>query len=669
MPLDIRRLLKHLRQVLPLLLAAALAAPAGAAGAADLTEMDLESLMDVTVVGASRYAQRSVEAPTYASVVTAEDIRRNGYRNLADILQALPGIYLMSDRATEHVGFRGFLAPGDYNSRILLLVDGHRTNNSVYHHAMVGNDFPVDIDLIERVEVVRGPNSSLYGSNAFFGVVNVITKRGRDIDGAELAGSAGRWRTFQGRATCGRNSAGGPEALVSGTMSDSRGQNLYYKEYDNTANNNGLAEDNDGEKVDSLFAKVSWGDFTLEGVRSYRRKELPTGAFNTAFDDDRNRFTTGSGYLDLRYEKNLYNGVDLMARTYIDYFHYDGNYIYPSGLNKNMADGLTWGAELKGVTTVRDRHRLTAGGEFRDDFRMDQKNYFAGSAPALDSRQSSRTWAGYLQDDFRIHPKLILNAGVRYDRYSTFGGTTNPRLGLIWMPLGKTAAKLLYGEAFRGPNAYEMFFGNVGWVKSNPDVKPESIKSYEAVLEQFAETRGADWKLTAAAYHYRIEDLITMRRDPSDGRYFFGNNESIDADGVELELEGKLAGGVEGRVSYARQRAEYRETGETVPNSPRDMAKINLVLPLVPGKLLFSPEMQYIGARKALPDKASDSVGGYAVANATLLAKKLPWGLELSASVYNLFDREYADPAAASHRQESIPQDGRNYRLKAVCRF
>ena len=139
--------------------------------------MSLESLMDVTVVGASRYEQKSSEAPTYASVVTAEDIRRNGYRNLADLLRTLPGVFITNDRNYSTSGIRGFLPAGDYNSRVLLLVDGHRINNSIYDQAMIGNDFPVDIDLVERVEVVRGPSSSLYGSNAFFGVINVITKR------------------------------------------------------------------------------------------------------------------------------------------------------------------------------------------------------------------------------------------------------------------------------------------------------------------------------------------------------------------------------------------------------------------------------------------------------------------------------------------------------------
>jgi len=667
---DVRALLLRLPRLLFLLLAALTAVPAVAA---DLLDMSLESLMNVTVVGASRYEQKITEAPSYASIVTAEDIKKNGYRNLGDLLRTLPGVYVSYNRIFPTVGFRGFLVPGSFNSRVLLLVDGHVVNNSVYEHAPVGNDFPVDIDLVERVEVVRGPSSSLYGANAFFGVINVITKRGGNIDGVEASGSAGSWRTFAGRATLGKEFSGGAELLLSGSAAGSEGQDLYFPEYDNTATNNGVAENDDHEKYNSLFAKASWGDFTFEAVRAYRKKDLPTGQYGTAFDDDRTNAEDLSGYVDLRYEKDLANGVNVLARSYFDHFSYNGDAIYsfdPSLVNKNRGDSESWGVELKAVAKVRERHRVTAGGEFRYDFRKDQQNFYEGISPAnLDSRQSSKEWAAYLQDEFRIHPKLILNAGVRYDHYSTFGGTTNPRLGLIWMPREKTAAKLLYGRAFRSPNSFEMYFGNIGWVKPNPGVRPETIHSYEAILEQYAQGLGADWKFTAAAYHYRIKGLITLQADPADGQYFFGNNQSIEADGMELEAEGKLSGGIEGRASYAFQRAEYTDTGSTIPNSPKHMAKLNLSFPLLAGKLYLSPEAQYVGRRQNTAGKTQGTVQGYFVANATLLARELPWGLELSASVYNLFDQDYADLAGAENLQNSLPQDGRSYRIKATARF
>ena len=553
-------------RILLLLLAALPILPADAA---DLMEMSLESLMNVTVKGASRYEQKSSEAPTNASIVTASDIRKYGYRTLADVLRSLPGIFTTNDRNYTYLGIRGFQPPGDFNTRLLLLVDGHRINNAIYDHAMIGEEFPVDIDLIERVEVVRGPSSSLYGSNAFFGVINVITKRAYDLDGAELSGSAGSWRTFKGRATAGKDFLmKETEILLSGTVSRSHGQDLYFPEFDDPATNNGMAEDADGERLHQLFGKFAWHDFTLEGVHGYRRKTIPTASYSTVFNDPGTYTGERLSYMDLNYDKGLSDNSSLLARVYYDYYYYWGDYILdyagaPFVSNKDYAKSQSLGAELKTTARLGERHRVTLGGEYRDDFRKDQRNFDVDGV-YTDSEQSSKQWALYLQDEFRIHPKLILNAGVRYDHYSNFGGTTNPRVGLIWMPREKTVAKLLYGRAFRIPNAYELYYGDHLTMAPNPDLEPETIYSYEAILEQYFEGLGGSWKASVSTFHYRINDLITSRLDEQ-GAAVFGNNDSIETNGIELELGGKLSNGIEGRASYAWQRAEYASTKETPP--------------------------------------------------------------------------------------------------------
>src|SRR5579864_9647263 len=157
----------------------------------DLTSQSLEDLMNMQVYSASKHLQSTSEAPSSVTVITADEIQRYGYRTLADILQTVRGFFVTYDRDYSSVGVRGFARPGDYNTRILLLVDGHRLNDNVFDEAMIGTEFPVDIDLIERVEVIRGPVSSLYGSNALFAVVNVITKRGDDLKGLEVSSEAG----------------------------------------------------------------------------------------------------------------------------------------------------------------------------------------------------------------------------------------------------------------------------------------------------------------------------------------------------------------------------------------------------------------------------------------------------------------------------------------------
>lgn len=131
----------------------------------DLTGLSIEDLMKIevaSVYGASRFVQKVTEAPASIAIVTSEDIRTYGYRNLSDVLKSVRGIYVNYDRNYDYLGIRGFARPGDYNTHILLLVNGHRLNDNVYDTAPIGADFPLDINLIDRVEIIRGPSSSIY---------------------------------------------------------------------------------------------------------------------------------------------------------------------------------------------------------------------------------------------------------------------------------------------------------------------------------------------------------------------------------------------------------------------------------------------------------------------------------------------------------------------------
>ncbi len=173
------------------------------------------------------------------SIITADDIKTYGYTTLAEALRSVRGFYVSHLRAYTDLGARGFARPGDYNTRVLLLVDGHRISDNVYSSALIGAEFPISVDLIDRIEVIRGPSSSLYGTNAFFGVVNVVTKRGSDLNGAELATEVASYGTYRGRVSYGRTFANGLDLLVSASVHDSKGHDkLYFKEFDAPETNN-----------------------------------------------------------------------------------------------------------------------------------------------------------------------------------------------------------------------------------------------------------------------------------------------------------------------------------------------------------------------------------------------------------------------------------------------
>src|SRR5688572_7027104 len=199
----------------------------------DYTALSLEELGRVDLVyAASRHAQTRGEAPSSVSIVTAEEIRRHGYRTLGDVLRSVGSFYLTDDRNYGYVGVRGFGRPGDYNTRILVLVDGIRVNEPVYDASYVGREFVLDPAAIDRVEIVRGPGASMYGNSAFFAVVNVVTKQGRQLRGGELSVSGGSFEDVGGRLTWGTATPGGLDVLASVSASHLGGRTLYFPEFD-----------------------------------------------------------------------------------------------------------------------------------------------------------------------------------------------------------------------------------------------------------------------------------------------------------------------------------------------------------------------------------------------------------------------------------------------------
>ncbi len=641
----------------------------------DFTQLNLEQLMAVKVpmvYGASKHEQKATEAPSSVSIVTQGEIQRFGHRTLADILRSVRDFYVTSDRNYGYIGVRGFNRPGDFGGRVLILVDGQRLNEPLYDSAFNLTDFILDVDLIDRVEVIRGPGSSLYGNNAFFAVINVITRRGHDVQGAEVSGAAGTFDTYQGRFTYGNRFTNGLELLLSGSIYNSEGPDrLFFKEYNQPANNDGIAQERDGDQSHSFLGTLSWKDFTLQGAYVSREKQVPTGAFGTIFNDPRFHTVDTRSYVNLTWAHEFAHDLAMKARLYYDYYRYNADYPYagvnpgePSVLNRDRAVAEWMGEDVQVTKTVLDKHRLTLGGEFREDFRLDQANFdVEPRADYLDSRRDAYSFGLYAQDEYAILTNLILNAGVRYDHFSTFGDTANPRAALIYSPWTKTTFKLLYGQAFRAPNDNELFYSGV-FQKTNPSLKPERIRSYEFVYEQ---ELPANHRFTLSGFYNQIEDLISQARDPSDGLIFYRNIESAETKGISVGLEGRYAGGWLARASYTLQRTEDTDTGEELSNSPRHLAKFNLLAPLYRDKIFTGIEVQYSSSVKTL---AGRQAGEYYLVNWTLFSQKLVKGLELSASIYNLFDRKYGFPGAEEHVPvDVIAQDGRSFRVKLTYRF
>jgi outer membrane receptor protein involved in Fe transport len=680
--------------ILALLLAASggviASAPAAASGASaptdpqpsatDLADLSLEQLLDVRVSAASRFEQRASEAPSAVRVITAEEIRAFGWRTLADALGSLPGLFSSYDRSYTYLGARGFLRPGDYGSRFLLLVDGHRLNEPIYEQATVGNEFPLGVDLIERIEYVPGPGSSVFGSNAFFGVVNVITRRGANYDGrAQATVEAGSDGHRGIAARYGRSGAGG-DLLIGASFLDVDGDDLYFPEFDTPEDNHGVAEGRDGERARKFFLKAERGPLALSLIHSNREKDTPTASYAQRFNDPRSRERDEWSLLGLNYRGQPNAATQTNAHALFGAYDYHGAFVYdypPVTVNRDVGRARWIGIGGSVVTTAFAGHKLLFGVDAQLDLARDQYNFDEEPhAESLADERSGYRGGVFVEDEMALGENLLLNAGLRYDRDSVSGGNLSPRVALIhrWSP--DATLKLIYGSAYRSPNAYELYYHagdgeEDGSQLANPDLEAERIRAAEIA---WSRRFGGRTQLQASVYRYHIAGLITQVADDSsaatmdepllaDGALVFRNVDRAYASGLELSGDHRWPGGARVRVGYGYARVEDG-MGDTPANSPRHTAGLNLSVPLSGERLLAGFEARHVGSRRG--DYAP--VDAYTVANLTLTWRPATaW--ELQGGIRNLFDERYADPAGPSYLQNAIEQDGRTFLLRATYGF
>jgi iron complex outermembrane receptor protein len=633
-----------------------------------LATLELEDLMKVevqAVFGASKFVQTVLDAPSAVSLVTARDIETFGYRTLGEIIRSVPGFNVTYDRNYTYVGVRGFQRLGDYNSRVLVLVDGHRLNDPIYDMAYLGTEFPIDVQLIDRVELIRGPAASIYGTNAFFAVINVITRTGQDLGGLQGSADAGSLRTWAGRATFGRSTARGLNVLLSGSRYHSAGQSqLYFPEYDDPATNHGIAQDMDGDDSTHLFGSIAFKGFLLQGVYGTRTKTVPTASYGSWFNDPRFTTTDAQGWIDLRYVRAIRAQTQVTGRLHYDEDNYSGR--YPSNSSETNEPSISvfgdygragwWGASADINAVVAERHKIAAGVEYRDNFRLNQGGFdVASGAVYLDDRRQTRYGSAFVEDQFTLSPKLLLNGGIRADHYEGFGLTTNPRLALIFKPVEKTAIKAIWGTAFRAPNAYERYYSS-DIVDPNPALRPETIRTGEIVFEKYVADH---YRFMVNGYYSRIRGLISQTLDTS-GHLTFQNLDAASTRGVEVEGEGRWPSGLTSRISYSHQSATDLMTHMPLVNSARQLATANLTVPLFRHHVLAGIDLHAVGRVQTLNGSFTH---GFVVPNLTLTTRDSNRGFHLAASVYNLLNSTYGYPGGEEHAQNIIYQDGRTFRV------
>ena len=459
----------------------------------DLTELSLEQLMDVSIVSASRFSQKLSEVPSAVTVISRGDIQQYGWSTLAEAVRSVPGFYISSDRAYNYIGARGFARPQDYNSRVLLLIDGQRTNDAVYDMAYVGTESLIDIDLVERIEVVRGPGSSVYGGNALFGVINIITRTAQQIDGAELGAAYSSFNTIYGRATYGKRLDNGAEIVASVSGMDSKGPDLYFPEFDAPETNFGRTSGTAFDRNSRFFAKLSQDGLSLTAAASQRQNGNPAASFGVEFDDPANKQGDSQAYVNLGYTRQISADSEVSARLFWGEYRYDGSGTYAAAIvgdppvsNRDRAHAEWWGSEVKLVTAWSARNKLVSGIEYQNSYRQKQWVYDVDPYQSyLDDLRDIQRSGVFAQNDFQWTDSLKVSVGGRYDKVGTAAGEFSPRLGLVYRSSEPTVWRLLYGSAFRPANVYEKFYSYPAQQIANDSLLPEKLKTWEAGVEHY----------------------------------------------------------------------------------------------------------------------------------------------------------------------------------------
>jgi len=623
----------------------------------DFTGLSLEELLQVELVyAASRRAQSVGEAPSMVTVIGRDEIRRQGYRTMADLFRAVPGFYVTSDHNYTYLGVRGFARPGDYNVRVLVLLNGVRLNDNIYDGVLLGNDFVIDLELVERVEIARGPAASLYGNNAFFAVVNVVTRKGSELHQAELAAEGGSFGERRARATWGTRLRSGLDLVASASTMRLDGQDLCFDEY---AAEGRCARGLNGESNQRGFLSAAWGGFQAQAVHNWRRKEIPTGAYATVFGDPRNRTWDTLTRTSVQYSRSG-EGTNVAARVDHGRYRYAGHYVFtdtPDSPYQDEAKGRWWTFDGSASRPLGTRHLVTAGGELQWDDHMDQRAWDAASGETLlDVRAAGHRWGVYAQDEMRLSERLRAQVGLRHDVTDSGVRRTSPRVGLVHSgPRG--SVKLLYGTAFRAPNEYERSY----YETQTAALRVESIRTLELVAER---SLGARARVSAAAFDNRIDDLVMLSGEASALRFVNGGR--IRSRGLELVGDWRGSNGTRGRLSYTFQRTTDVATGRALSNSPAHLLKANVDAPLLGQRLWLGSGVQYTSTRVTL---AGSTLPGFAVADLTLKAPAVRPGFDLTLGISNLLDARYAQPGSEEHRQDALVQGGRAVALEAAWRF
>ena len=633
----------------------------------DLTALSLEQLLDLHVEAAALHPQTLEDAPASVTILTAEDLRKYGYRTLGEALASVRGFYTSYDRSYHSVGVRGFNVPGDYASRFLIMVNGHNMADHIFDSMLwFGVDFPIEMNLIKQIEIIRGPSSALYGSNGIFATINIVTKTPEEAGPPALTTDTGSYGEKKAQIMVAEPLGKNASFLFSGSVFNNAGESpLSFPAFNMPGNNNGQALNMDSEKGYHFFGTLLWRNWTVTAVLSDRNKIQPISWGPTIFNDRGTQLMESAGYVEAAYQRELAHGT-LNWRTYFNADHLRGRFDYPldtpSGSvvedNRTFSESDWIGTRVSYRFDVSRLGTFTAGAEGTIDLRAYQGSVDVAPAPMvfvnIDKRD--RTLAFFLQDEKQLSTHWSLNLGARYDLSAYRKNFVSPRAALIYQPTDAWSYKFLFGRSFRNPSSFQLFYDDGFSAVANPSLSPESANTVEVDIER---KLGRHMNLVVAGYSYWLNNFLESVLTDS-GLFQVQNHGKVHADGVEIELNGRPFRWLEATASYAFQKSNDYDGDGILENSPQHLAKLRFAVPLG-RKFDASSSMQYYSKRLTL---AGAYVTPVYLADFTITSKNLFPIFDVQFGLRNAFNRNYSDPIALTPLVDALPQTGRTIYLQ-----
>ncbi|HLP98954.1 MAG TPA: TonB-dependent receptor [Sideroxyarcus sp.] len=629
--------------------------------------------------------QPITRAPAVASVITSQDIEAMGATDLDQALESVPGLHVsMSHIAQKPIyGFRGIATLN--NPQVLMLVNGLPITNVFWgDRSQIWGGMP--LENVARIEVIRGPGSALYGADAFSGVINVITKTAADIKGTETGVRTGSFNTHDAWLQHG-GKLGALDAA-------------FYLRAGNTDGHKGIIQQDAQSTFDQAFgsnASLAPGplnnerkaidaraDLASEAWRfraAYQKREMGVGALGGSIDPN-GRGTASRLYLDLDYaQANWAPNWDVSG--VVGFFdvkekpvdHYT---LFPAGaFGGAFPNGMLAGpghserhthASVSAVHTGFEEHRIRIGAGYRveDLYEVTEtKNFDATFAPLPGLVDATGNPAlvyllphkrnvsfAFIQDEWNLAKDWALTAGVRHDNYSDFGGTTNPRIALVWDASYNVVIKLMHGTAFRAPSFSEQYSINNPVITGSANIKPETITTDELAFS---------WQASSALqsslnfFRYRMSSIIlpvgTLYQNAGDqtGR------------GLELESTYDATNKLRLSGSFSLQHSTDEATGQDAGMAPHRRAFVRADWHLAPLWQLDA-KANYVAGRMREPGDTRAVIPDYTLVDLTLRREKLANDWEASATVANLFDRKAWEPTfKTSGMPSDLPLAGRAF--------